>query len=129
LFLTAFRVLRKLIIRHLNLPRPSFLAVKAVDEVPNPLSGLYNFHHIGFRPWYIKPTFWTRWNPTALFLRGLGGRVPGTEADRYHPGGYDLETIGPKPQEGKGIDEMKTTIEFMKARGEVGCPFSRGGKK
>lgn len=59
-------------------------------------------------------------------MRVLGGRPPGTGGDKYLPQGYDLETIGPKHQEGKGLDEMKTTIEFMKARGLAHCPFSQG---
>ena len=112
----------------MSLPRPSFLAVKAVDDYPNPLSGLYNFNRPGFRPWYVNPTFWTAWGPMALFVRVLGGRAPGTGGDKYHPQGYDLKTIGPKPQEGKGLDEMRTTVEFFKARGSAGCPFPHGRK-
>jgi hypothetical protein len=58
----------------------------------------------------------------------LGGRAPGMGGDKYYPQGYDLETIGPKPQEGKGLNEMRTTVEFLKVRGSAGCPFSNGGK-
>ncbi|KAH6680464.1 hypothetical protein B0J14DRAFT_266164 [Halenospora varia] len=126
---TAIRTLRKFVLRHLSPPRPSFLAVEAVDGKTNPLSGLYNFNHLSLRPWYIKPTFLTRWGLVALLLRSLGGKPPGLGGEKYHPGGYDLMTIGPQPQEGKGTAEMKTTIEFMKARGETGCPFSKGGKQ
>jgi hypothetical protein len=117
-----------LVLRHLSLPRPSFLAVKAVDEEPNLLPGFYNFNHYGFQPWYVKPTFWTIWGPLALLVRALGGRAPGTGGDKYRPQGYNLETIGPKSQEGKGLDEMRTTVEFMKARGSAGCPFTHGRK-
>ncbi|KAH8668250.1 hypothetical protein BGZ60DRAFT_376511 [Tricladium varicosporioides] len=127
--LIVIRTLRKFVLRHLSLPRPAFLAVKAVDDKTNPLSGLYNFNHLSLRPWYIRPTFWTRWGPVALLLRSLGGKPPGPGGEKYHPEGYDLMTIGPQPQEGKGIEEMKTAIEYMKARGETGCPFSRLGKK
>lgn len=42
----------------------------------------------------------------------LGSRAPGTGGDKYHPQGYNLKTIGPEPQEGKGLDEMRSTIEF-----------------
>lgn len=58
----------------------------------------------------------------------LGARAPGTGGDKYYPQGYDLMTIGPKPQEGKGLEEMRATVEFLKARGSAGCPFSNGGK-
>lgn len=59
-------------------------------------------------------------------MRSLGGRAPGTGGDRYHPLGYDLKTIGPKPQEGKGLNEMKMMVEFMGSRGIPGCPFHNG---
>lgn len=62
----------------------------------------------------------------ALFVRSLGGRAPGTGGDKYYPSGYNLKTIGPKPQEGKGLDEMKITVEFMGSRGIPGCPFHNG---
>ena len=117
---------RKFVLRHLHLPRPSFRAVKLVDDDPNPISGLYNFNHNNFQPWYVKPSFWATWSPLAIFVRSLGGRAPGTGGDRYHPLGYDLKTIGPKPQEGKGLDEMKIMVEFMGSRGIPGCPFHNG---
>ncbi|PVH81288.1 hypothetical protein DL98DRAFT_490331 [Cadophora sp. DSE1049] len=117
--------LRKFALRYLCLPRPSFLAVKAVEDHPDRPSGLYSFNHPNLRPWYVKPTVWTRWGPLALTLRLLGGKVPGDSGDRYHPQGYDLETIGPRPQEGKGLDEMRTTVEFLKSRGSAVCPFSK----
>ena len=113
--------------RHLSLPRPSFLAAKAVDDDPNP-AGLYNFNHHGLQPWYVKPTLWATWSPTALFIRVLGGRAPGTRGDRYRPQGYDLMTIGPTPQEGKGLEEMGITVAFLKARGPAKCPFPHGKK-
>jgi hypothetical protein len=50
--------------------------------------------------------------------------VPGSKGDRYYPQGYDLMTIGPEPQKGKGIDEMKGDIEAIRARGVATCPFS-----
>ena len=64
----------------------------------------------------------------ALLVRVLSGRPLGIGGDKYLPQRYDLETIGPKHLEGKGLDEMKTTIEFIKARGLVGYPFSQGGR-
>jgi len=33
-------------------------------------------------------------------------------------------TIGPGPQKGKGIEEMETDMEVIKARGVATCPFS-----
>ncbi|KFY43048.1 hypothetical protein V494_02122 [Pseudogymnoascus sp. VKM F-4513 (FW-928)] len=117
---------RKFALRHLHLPRSSSRAVKLVDDDPNPLSGLYNFNHKNFQPWYVRPSFWATWSPMAMILRSLGGRAPGTGGDRYHPSGYDLKTIGPKPQEGKGLEEMDVMVEFMGSRGIPGCPFHNG---
>ena len=34
-------------------------------------------------------------------------------------------TIGPEPQKGKGIEDMKVTIEAIQAKGVATCPFSR----
>ncbi|KAK0707075.1 hypothetical protein B0T26DRAFT_656598 [Lasiosphaeria miniovina] len=125
LYLETLGLVRKLVLRHLCLPRPSSWAVKAVDEQPNPATGLYNFEHAGFQPWYVKPTFGARWRPSALLVRALGGRAPGTHGERFHPQGYSLETIGPAPQEGKGLEEMSATVEFMKGRGSAKCPFAQ----
>lgn len=72
----------------------------------------------------MKPSLRTIWSPPAIIVRMLGGKSPGSRGDRYHPNGYDLKTIGPTPQEGKGIDEMKATVEFLKARGVSTCPFT-----
>lgn len=121
--LFAYKTLRKVFIRHLCLPRPSLYAVKAVEDVSGTSTGLYNFHQMSLQPWYVKPTFWSTWSLPALLFRAFGGRAPGSKGDRYHPQGYNLWTIGPKHQEGKGMEEMTATIEFMKARGLTGCPF------
>lgn len=72
----------------------------------------------------MESTFWSSWGPSALLIRAAGGRVPGSKGDRYYPQGYDLMTIGPEPQKGKGIEEMKGDIEAIRARGVATCPFS-----
>ncbi|RYP52794.1 hypothetical protein DL768_002117 [Monosporascus sp. mg162] len=115
--------LRKLFLRHFSLPRPEFLAYSSVSSTPN-AEGLYNFSHAGFQPWYIQPSFWAIWSPGSVLLRALGARKPGSNGDRYKPKGYDLKTIGPAPQEGKGVKEMEATVEFMKSRGKGECPFA-----
>nr|XP_036578713.1 uncharacterized protein CTRU02_11304 [Colletotrichum truncatum]KAF6786046.1 hypothetical protein CTRU02_11304 [Colletotrichum truncatum] len=118
------RNLRKLYLRHLALPRSSYFAVKLVDEAPNPQTKLYNFQRKVLQPWYMKPTFWSAWGPSALLLRAVGGKAPGSRGDRYYPQGYDLMTIGPEPQKGKGQDDMIPDIQVIKARGIATCPFS-----
>lgn len=116
---------RKLFLRYLALPRPSFRAVKPVHDTPNPETNLYNFERKGLQPWYMKPGFGSKWGPGALLVKAFGGRVPGSHGDRYIPQGYDLMTIGPEPQKGKGIDEMAMDVEVIKAKGVATCPFSQ----
>ncbi|KAL7624942.1 hypothetical protein AAE478_004156 [Parahypoxylon ruwenzoriense] len=123
--LSTFRLFRKFYLRHLALPRPSNAAVKPVDDQPNPITGLYNFQQLSMRPWYVRPSFRNQWSLSALVLRTFGGRVPKSSEMKYHPEGYDLMTIGPEPNAGKGIDEMSATIDYMKARGIAECPFKR----
>ncbi|GLB17223.1 hypothetical protein AtubIFM61612_007085 [Aspergillus tubingensis] len=116
---------RKLFLRYLALPRPTFRAVKLVHDVPNQETKLYNFERKVLQPWYIRPTAWSKWGPEALLVRLFGGKVPGSRGDRYQPQGYDLMTIGPEPQRGRGVDEMRGDIEVIKARGVAMCPFSK----
>lgn len=116
---------RKLFLRYLALPRPTFRAVKLVHDVPNQETKLFNFERKVLQPWYIRPTVWSKWGPGALLIRLFGGKVPGSRGDRYQPQGYDLMTIGPEPQKGKGVEEMRDDIEVIKARGVAMCPFSK----
>jgi hypothetical protein len=107
------------------LPRPSFLAVKLVHDTPNPETNLYNFERKGLQPWYIRPSLWSKWGPGALLIRVFGGKVPGSRGNRYLPEGYDLTTIGPEPQRGKGLEELGLDIDAIKARSFATCPFSQ----
>ncbi|KAF2966329.1 hypothetical protein GQX73_g7279 [Xylaria multiplex] len=116
--------LRRAAVRYTCLPRPKFLAVHNVAQQANPETGLYNLDQLTLQPWYVKPSAWNAWSPKALLLKTLGGRKPGSFGDKYHPGGYDLKTIGPQPQQGKGMEDMAATVEFLKTRNAKGCPFS-----
>ncbi|KAH7119973.1 hypothetical protein B0J11DRAFT_552007 [Dendryphion nanum] len=121
-FLWMIRTLRRYLLRYLALPRPECFAYESVSAEPNG-DGLYNFGHGGFQPWYVAPSFRTIWSPGAVLLRIFGARKPGSKGGRYKPTGYDLMTIGPVPQEGKGLEEMKAAIEVMKSRSTDECPF------
>jgi hypothetical protein len=121
--LFTIRKTRKMILRYLVLPRPEIFAYQSVASTPN-AEGLYNFSHGGFQPWYVQPGFWSIWSPGTVLLRTFGARKPGSKGDRYKPTGYDLKTIGPPPQEGKGLEEMRAAVEFMKGRGAGECPFA-----
>jgi hypothetical protein len=125
--LKTVRIVRKILLRHFALPRPHFMAVEVVATTPN-AHGLYNFDHFNFQPWYKPTDFWSKWKPSSMLLQALGAKKPGSHGDRFHPQGYDLNTIGPAPQAGKGLDEMQTTVAYMKSRGQAECPFA-GMKK
>ncbi|EYE96441.1 uncharacterized protein EURHEDRAFT_385287 [Aspergillus ruber CBS 135680] len=125
LILAFIRNSRKLFLRYLALPRRSSRAVKLVHDTPNPETHLYNFERKSLQPWYVQPTFWSKWGPGAFLVRAFGGKLPGSRGDRYEPHGYSLMTIGPGPQKGKGIEEMKSDMDVIKARGVATCPFSQ----
>lgn len=110
-------------LRCLALPRTR--PVEILTKSPNPRTGLYNFQQVAFQPWYVKPTVWATWGPGALLLKALGGKVPGSSGTRFHPGGYDLMTIGPEPQFGKGLEYMTSAVGIIKERGVATCPFSQ----
>ena len=51
--------------------------------------------------------------------------MPGSGGGRYEPQGYDLMTIGPEPQKGKGVEEMRVDMDVIRARAVATCPFSQ----
>ncbi|KAL4753958.1 hypothetical protein BDW72DRAFT_209294 [Aspergillus terricola var. indicus] len=125
LALRLVRNLRRFLLKHLALPRPAVLAVRLVHDSPNPETGLYNFERKGLQPWYVRPTVWSKWGPGAWLIRVFGGKMPGSCGDWYLPQGYNLTTIGPEPQKGRGLEEMGLDIEVIRARGVATCPFSQ----
>ncbi|KAH6683485.1 hypothetical protein F5X68DRAFT_242281 [Plectosphaerella plurivora] len=116
------REIRRLILRHLCLPRSASRPIKLLQATPDPKTKMYAFERKGLQPWYVKPTISSVWGPQALLFKLLGGRTPGSRGDRYKPQGYDLRTIGPEPQHGKGLEEMEADAKNIMAR-TVGCPF------
>jgi hypothetical protein len=74
-------------------------------------------------PYYVKPTFWNRWGPSAWFTRALGQPLPGDGGDKYHPSGYRIQNIGPKYFEGKGQQAVEKTMEELKIYRTGKCPF------
>lgn len=122
LSLNAVLTMRKLMFRYLFLPRPYILRRKWFTEKPDPLSGCFHTVKYFSHPWYVKPTFGSRWGPGALWTRLLGGVLPGDEGSKYAPEGYRLTELGPKSAAGKGIAEMDATrvkLQTMKRS----CPF------
>ncbi|KAI9764604.1 MAG: hypothetical protein M1840_008334 [Geoglossum simile] len=87
--------LRKLTVRHLLPPRPSFLRFRFIPDAPDPKTGRFSAVRYRAHPWYIKPTFWARWGVRAWWTWAVGGVVPGDGGERYFPEGYLVEEVGP----------------------------------
>ncbi|KAF7194344.1 Mycophenolic acid biosynthesis cluster protein B [Pseudocercospora fuligena] len=102
-FVYATRAIRKIVMRHLSLPRTSNQGTKMVQDL-NTETGRYNFWTIyASQPWYVsKPSV----------------------DESFQPEGYELKTIGPLPQIGKGVEEMEMTMEFLRRNTLSQCPFS-----
>ncbi|PKY02886.1 hypothetical protein P168DRAFT_283622 [Aspergillus campestris IBT 28561] len=122
--LRSVLALRRLLLRHLSLPRPDSKRVRVLNETPNPTTGLWNTQIWVAHPWYLQPTFLNRWGLKALVIRLFGtGAVPSAQ-NEYREAGYDVWTIGPTAQEGRGRDEMEVMVAEMKAMDYAGgCPF------
>ncbi|KAL6713474.1 hypothetical protein ACLMJK_008939 [Lecanora helva] len=116
--------LRKLLLRHLALPRPEILRnhwIEAGNDSPDKHYALFDYLA---HPWYVKPTLLRRWGPGAWISRLLGYKVPGDEGNKYYPQGYTFTSIGPQALSGKGINEMDKTRTRLVHEDRGRCPFS-----
>lgn len=113
--------IRKFALRNLFLPRPYFLRVKWFTD-SDPQTGRSNFLQYVAYPWYIKPSFSTRWGWKAWLLRMVGGTIPGDE--QCYPAGYRICDLGPITLVGEGEEEMNKTRRELTAK-RAACAFSR----
>lgn len=123
LFIHCLFGIRKLILRHLALPRPEILRKTYIPSAPDIRTGRYNSVEYLSYPWYVKPTFKRRWGPRALVTRFLGRRLPGDDGNKYAPEGYLFEEVGPAALRGKGLKEMESTEATLKDARRGDCPF------
>lgn len=115
---------RKFILRYLSLPRPDCMAVRVLNNSPDPSTGLYTVNFWIAHPWYVKPTSKHRWGLKALLVRLFGSGAVPTRNGPYRDSGYDLRTIGPAAQEKRGQDEMEAIFASLKEMNFAsGCPF------
>lgn len=114
--------LRGFLLRHLFLPRPSFLPSHHLSTHPSP-NGTYYALKFPAAPYYVKPTLWQRWGPMAWVNWTMGLPLPGDEGGKYWPGGYRIGEIGPTRVLGKGEGEMKVGVEGLRGRRTGGCVF------
>ncbi|KAF2657539.1 hypothetical protein K491DRAFT_691000 [Lophiostoma macrostomum CBS 122681] len=114
--------LRKLVIRHLLPPRPSFLAYETLSKTPDPVTGRYYQTVYEAEPWYVKPTFFARNAPRSWLAWAVG--MPYPDGKSYKPQGYDVYEVGPPALEGKGREWCVGTTERLMGDARGGCPFA-----
>ncbi|KAI9777409.1 MAG: hypothetical protein M1816_004732 [Peltula sp. TS41687] len=122
--LDAIMNIRKLVLRYLALLRPDLLRIRFNSQDADPITG--RFHQLRYvtHPWYVKPSFTTRWGFDAWITRFLGGTLPGDEGDEYILDGYHFAELGPAALKGKGIQHMEETRARLIQLGRGGCPFA-----
>lgn len=117
--------LRKLCLRCLALPRPSFMRFTLAPSGPNPSTGRFSATTYMSHPWYVKPSVRNRWGAEAWVTWLVGGTLPGDDGDRYIPQGFIAGDVGPKIFEGRGSKIMADTQRKLTLAERGGCPFVR----
>lgn len=99
--------------------------MKYFTDKTDPVTGRYHTVRYRAHPWYVKPSFWSRWGFSALVTRFLlGGLLPGDDGDVYRPRGYKIREVGPDGLEGRGTEEMDRMAERLRReRRGGGCPM------
>ena len=116
-------LLRKLVLRHLALPRPEFMRKKYVSDEPE-ANGRYSSREYLSHPWYVKPTLKRRWGMKAWTTRLLGRKLPGDDGNKYSPEGYAITEVGPAKLTKSGLREMEADLDRIRASRPGSCPFS-----
>ncbi|WEW55834.1 hypothetical protein PRK78_001267 [Emydomyces testavorans] len=114
--------IRKLVLRYLALTRPECLRVRRITTDPAEKSPHFVLSWEG-APFYVKPTLWNRWGPSARIKRLLQLPLPGDEDETYFPGGYYTPDVGPRAFVGKGGEYVEQTTARLKAERKGQCPF------
>ncbi|RHZ63632.1 uncharacterized protein CDV56_109149 [Aspergillus thermomutatus] len=113
---------RRFCLRYLALPRPYFMRHDVFTEMPNE----YGRHHVrewNGMPYYVQPTLWNRWGPSAWVQRLMGLPLPGDEGDKYYPKGYYTPDVGPRYFEGKGRKTLEEIKERLRVERTGKSPF------
>ncbi|KAG5918544.1 hypothetical protein E4U42_006813 [Claviceps africana] len=115
---------RAFLLRHFSLPR--FLRKTEFSDMDPATGRYYHFEYL-IHPYYVRPTFGSRWGPQAWLTWALGGIVPGgRDGSRYMPGGYRFEEVGPNNRRPFGKEKLEEWEGQVERTLPVGCPFARG---
>ncbi|GFF25827.1 hypothetical protein IFM46972_01559 [Aspergillus udagawae] len=115
-------VIRRFCLRYLALPRPYFMRLDVFTEKPNEF-GRHHVQQWNGMPYYVQPTLWNRWGPSAWVQRLMGLPLPGDEGDKYYPRGYYTPDVGPKYFEGKGRKTLEEIKEKLRVQRTGKSPF------
>ncbi|KAK3177581.1 hypothetical protein K4F52_009632 [Lecanicillium sp. MT-2017a] len=115
--------IRRTVVQYLALPR--LWPVQRLADKHDKVTGRLNLSSAqGNHPFYVKPTIWKRWGPSAWAVWLLGGKLPGDDPEHLLPEGYLFEEVGPSKYKNMGKDEMAADAERMLRSKRGGCPFS-----
>lgn len=113
---------RRFVMRYLTPPRPNYFRYTTFTDQPDE-QGFLSFIRWDAAPYYVKPTIWNRWGPTAWFTWIMGRPLPGDEGSKFHPEGYNIPDVGPSRFLGKGQQFQEKTMEGLRASRTGQCPF------
>ena len=99
------------------------MRLRWIDDQSDSRTDRYHMYDYLAQPWYIKPTLWARWGPSACVTRLFGFKLPGDDGGIYSPEGYTFSELGPKALSGKGTKEMDETRTRLIRERHGGCPF------
>ncbi|KAH0278767.1 hypothetical protein KCU91_g2218, partial [Aureobasidium melanogenum] len=104
---------RKLVLRHLTLPRPFVWRKQIIADHMNTNDKVYKLIW-DTEPWYVEPTFANRWCLQS-WIDWLAGRpIPGDEGDKYFPQGFKSSVMGPAFLAGKGLAQAEKEEEEIR---------------
>ncbi|KAH0284001.1 hypothetical protein M436DRAFT_74095 [Aureobasidium namibiae CBS 147.97] len=101
---------RKLVLRHLTLPRPDASRKQIIADDINSHGKIYKLIW-DTEPWYVEPTFVNRWCLQSWLDWSAGRPIPGDEGDKYFPQGFKSSVMGPAFLAGKGLEQAEKDEE------------------
>ncbi|KAI4843621.1 hypothetical protein E4T44_06646 [Aureobasidium sp. EXF-8845] len=104
---------RKLVLRHLTLPRPFASRKQLLADDVNSYGKIQRLIWDS-EPWYVEPTFVNRWCLQSWLDWAAGRPIPGDEGDKYFPQGFKSSVIGPAFLAGRGLEQAAKDEEQIR---------------